>query len=74
LRARGRDGPATAPGTPAARVRKLAGRAAHRFAKRAAISERPAVEGALGPACAGALGALLEDGSRRALAFRATIP
>ena len=65
---------ATAPGTPAARVRKLAGRAAHRFAKGATIAAHEGAKGELGPACAGALGAQLEDGSRRATAFRATVP
>jgi hypothetical protein len=58
----------------ATRVRKLAGRAARRFAKGATIAAHPAAQGELGPACAGALGALLEEGSRRASAFRATVP
>jgi hypothetical protein len=65
---------ATAPGTPASRGRKLAGRAAHRFTKGATIAAHDGSKGQLGPACAGALGAQLEDGSRRATAFRATVP
>jgi hypothetical protein len=65
---------ATTPGVPRERQRKLAGRAAHRFEKGAAIAARLGTKGKLDPACAGALGALLDDGSHRALVFRDASP
>jgi hypothetical protein len=61
---------ATRQGTAAERERKLAGRAAHDFAKGARIATRSGAKGKLEAACASALTSLLDDGNRRALIFR----
>lgn len=65
---------ATEPGTPAARERKLIGRAAHRLATDAALTRHASVKARLGAACAPALSALLVDASHRALVFRDIVP